>query len=113
MRPLDSLKDPMNNKKNFRQDWENVRLKASQIATTTAHLARRGEKSLRKLSLKGKWHLDITAIQLQKDHLYYLVGKEFLKSRKKKTSATLDKYVREYQRIDKIYYELLKKLKES
>ena len=74
-----------------------------------ASLARVSEKELKKISQSGRLHLDSTAIHLKKEHLYYLIGREYIRVHQKRSKGNhLEKLMEEYRATQK-EYELLRK----
>ena len=64
----------------FKKEWEKTRNQLVKFSKEATKVAQKGEKELIAFSRKSKLHVDSTAISLKKEHLYYLVGKEYIKS---------------------------------
>jgi hypothetical protein len=74
-------------------------------------MAKKGEKELIKFSRKSKLHVDSTAINLKKEHLYYLIGKEYSsQGASQQPTAKLTKLIAELKKADKEQRSLKRKI---
>ena len=64
----------------FKKDWEKARKQLDLFSKEAMVLAKKGEQEFIKLSHRSKLHLDSTAIDLKREQLYYLIGKEYVKA---------------------------------
>ncbi len=86
----------------FKKDWEKARKQLNLISKEALVLAKKGEQEFVKLSHRGKLHLNSTTIDLKREQLYYLIGKEYVKaSAPAQPTATITKLLGELERIDK------------
>ncbi len=96
----------------FKKEWEKTRLQLARFSKEAATVAKKGEKELVKFSRKSKLHIDATAISLKKEHLYYLIGKEYTKTgAPAEPTAKLVKLMGEIKKADKEQQVLSRKLK--
>ena len=86
----------------FKKDWEKARQQLNQFSKDALVLAKKGEKEFIKFSHRGKLRLDSTAIDLKREQLYYLIGKEYVKAKEPAQPTTaMAKLLDEIERIDK------------
>lgn len=86
----------------FKKDWEKARQQLNQFSKDALVLAKKGEEEFIKFSHRGKLHLDSTAIDLKREQLYYLIGKEYVKAKAPAQPTTaMVKLLDEIERIDK------------
>ncbi len=104
----------MSSNYDFKKEWEDTKKKIVKFSKEAADIARKGEAELIKISQKSKLHIDSTAITLKKEKLYYLIGKEYAKSRNPaKPSAKLTKLSEELKQAEKEHKDLKNKLKKA
>ncbi len=86
----------------FKKDWERTKKQLNQFGKEALVLAKKGEQEFVKFSHRGKLHLDSTTIDLKREQLYYLIGKEYVKaSAPAQPTAVLTKLLDEVARLDK------------
>ncbi len=86
----------------FKKDWEKARKQLSVLSKEAMVLAKKGEQEFVKFSHRGKLHLDSTAIDLKREQLYYLIGKEYVKANAPaQPTAAITKLLEELAKIDK------------
>ncbi len=86
----------------FKRDWEKARQQLNQFSKEALVLAKKGEREFIKFSHRGKLRLDSTAIDLKREQLYYLIGKEYVKAKGAVQPTTaMVKLLDEIERIDK------------
>src|SRR3989338_1713925 len=86
----------------FKKDWEKARQQLNQFSKDALVLAKKGEKEFIKFSHRGKLRLDSTAIDLKREQLYYLIGKEYVKAQTPaQPTSAMTKWLEELERIDK------------
>ncbi len=96
----------------FKKEWEKTRSQLAKFSKEAAKVAKKGEKELIEFSKKSKLHVDSTAISLKKEHLYYLIGKEYTKENAPaQPTAKLTKLMNELKKADKEQRALGRKLK--
>ena len=98
----------------FKKDWPRIKKQLTELSDEARVLVQKGEKELVKLTAESKRHLDATALHLKKEHLYHLIGKEYLKSGCPAEQSTLMKQlVAEFQKIEKDMAALVRRKKTS
>lgn len=77
-------------------------------------MAKKGEKEFIRLSRRGKMHLDATALGLKKEHLYHLIGQEYIRAKYPSTpTPKLKQLIAEFERIEKEKKSLGRQIKSS
>ena len=98
----------------FKKDWPRIKKQLTELSDEAKVLVKKGEKELVKLTRESKRHIDATALHLKKEHLYHLIGKEYLKSGCPAEPSTLMKQlVAESQKIEKDMAALARRRKAS
>ena len=98
----------------FGKEWEKTKEQWAKISKEASLVAHKSERELIKLTQKGRLHLDSTAAGLKKEHLYYLIGKEYSKVKAPVTeSSHLKKLKEELKKVDREQRSIKKKLKEG
>lgn len=96
----------------FKQEWPKLKAELVRVGKEAMALAREGEKEVLRVSHKGKLHIDVAALRLKQEHLYKLIGKEYIKARcPKAPTPALKKLAGEWGKIEKEIKALNKKLK--
>ncbi|MCK5014448.1 MAG: hypothetical protein KAS66_11570 [Candidatus Omnitrophica bacterium] len=96
----------------FKKEWEKTRNQLTKFSKEAVKMAKKGEKELVEFSRKSKLHVDTTAISLKKEHLYYLLGKEYAKEKApEQPTPKLTKLLNELKKADKEQRMLRRKLK--
>ena len=96
----------------FKKEWPKIKKELVQISKEAIKLAKKGEKELIKISHKGKMQIDSTALNLKKEHLYHLIGKEYVRNNCPSTqSAKIKKLIHEVKKLDKLIAVLKRKIK--
>lgn len=96
----------------FRKEWEKTRIQLAKFSKEAVIIAKKGEKEFIEFSRKSKLHVNATSISLKKEHLYYLIGKEYVKEDDtEKPTAKLTKLVNEFKKADRDQQALKRKLK--
>ena len=72
----------------FSKEWQRTKKQLEIFSKEAIVMAKKGEDELVKFSKKGKFHLDSTAISLKIEQLYYMIGKEYVKSSRSNTSSS-------------------------
>ena len=68
------------NQFDMKKEWEKTKGQLIKFSKEALEVAKKGEEELVKFSKKSKLHIDSTAINLRKEKLYYLIGKEYVHS---------------------------------
>jgi len=96
----------------FKKEWEKTRDQLAKFSKEAVEVAKKGEKELVEFSRRSKLHVDATSISLKKEHLYYLIGKEYAGTQgAEKPTAKLTKLLKELDKADKEQRVLKRKLK--
>lgn len=96
----------------FKKEWEKTRAQLAKFSKEAVEVAKKGEKELVKFSHRSKMHMDATAIGLRKEHLYYLIGKEYANLKNPvEPSPKLNKLIAELKNADKEQRALRRELK--
>lgn len=86
----------------LKREWEKTKKQLQKFSQEAIVLAKKGEDEIVKFSHKGKLQLDSTAIGLKIEHLYYLVGKEYFRSRELQgPSSELKRLVGQIKKLEK------------
>ena len=86
----------------FKKEWEKTKVQLHKFSKEAARMAKKGEDELVKFSKKGKLHIDSTAVSLKKEHLYYLIGKEYSKIKDPgEQSPSMKKLIGELHKVEK------------
>ena len=93
-------------------DLEKAKEQLKKLSREASILARKGEKELIKLSVRGKLHLDSTTTHFKLEHLCYLIGKEYVTHLGRRTSR-MTQLVEEHQKLAREENALKAKLKKS
>lgn len=95
----------------YKKEWEKTKRQLAKFSKEATEIAKKGEKELVKFSKKGKLHVDSTSVSLKKEHLYYLIGKEYCGLKNPEVpSAKLKKYLAEVKKADREQKQLKKKI---
>ena len=95
----------------FKKEWPRIRKQLIKVSQEAMALAKKGEKEIAELSRTGKLQLDLTAIQLKKERLYHLIGKEYIRAKApQQPNETLKRYLDQFERLEQKYLETKKRL---
>lgn len=98
----------------FKKEWEKTRNQLTKFSKEAVEMAKKGEKELVKFSRKSKLHVDATAISLKKEHLYYLIGKEYTKAKvPAQPTAKLTKLLNELKKAERQQRALQRKIEKA
>jgi len=104
----------MKNQVDFKKEWESTKKQLSELTKQVAVLAKKGEKEIVRFSKKSKLYLDTTAISLKQKDLYYLIGVEYVKSKKDPSkNKKLQGLLKEIASVNKDYKTLKTKMKKK
>ena len=65
--------------KSFEQNLVEIKKKLSKFSKEAIVLAKKGEKEFIRLSKEGKLRVDSATVGVKKEHLLYLIGKEYVR----------------------------------
>ncbi len=86
----------------FSKDWEKAKKQLNQLSKEAVVLAKKGEQEFMKFSHRGKLHLESTSIDLKREQLYYLIGKEYVKANAPaQPTEAITKLLGELEKINK------------
>ena len=89
-------------KRNFKKEWPKIKKQLLDFSQQAVHMAKKGEKEFVRLSHRGKLHLDSTALSLKREHLYHLIGQEYVRAKcPAKPTAKLKQLIEEVDQIEK------------
>ena len=89
-------------RKNLQREWPKIKKQLLSFSQQAMRMAKKGEKGFLRLSQRGKLHLDSTALNLKKEHLYHLVGQEYIRAKcPAKPTQKLQQLVDEVADIEK------------
>ena len=98
----------------YKKEWEKTKIQIVKFSKEALEIAKKGEKEMVKLSKKSKLFMDSKALGLKKEKLYYLIGKEYVKSGKdEKPSAKMKKLLGEIKAAEKVQKSLKIKIKKT
>src|SRR6185503_9937855 len=105
----------MSNQFDLKKEWEKTKIQLQRFSQEAAVFAKKGEQELVEFSRKGKLHLDSTALVLKIEHLYYLIGKEYVKNSRsaQPASGQLDKLIKEITKLEKDHKLLQVKMRRA
>jgi len=72
----------------FKKEWPRLKKELARVSKEALVLAKKGEKHLVALSKQGKKQMDITTLTLRREHLYHLIGKEYVFSKFAEVQST-------------------------
>ena len=102
----------MSKQYDFKKEWPKIKKELIRINQEAIKVAKKGQKELVKISHKGRLQIDSTALNLKREHLYHLIGKEYVKSNCPDTqSPKIKKLVHEVRKLDKHIAILKRKIK--
>ena len=115
--PGQRRKDHMTLQQDFDRNWPKAKKQLEKFGKDALVVAEKGKKELVRFSKESKLRIDLTSFELKKEHLYYLIGKEFVQEncpgepgeKLKKLIAEFNKASRE----QKMLTETLEKKKKS
>ena len=65
-------------KQDLKKNWPKAKKQLEEFGREALIVAEKGKKELVRFSKESKIRLDLTSFDLKKEHLYYLIGKEFV-----------------------------------
>ena len=92
----------MTEERKFTKEWPKIKKQLLDFSQQAVQMAKKGEKEFVRLSHRGKLHINSTALTLKKEHLYHLVGQEYLRAKcPSAPTLKLKQLVEEFSKIDK------------
>lgn len=94
----------------LKKEWPKIKKQLIQVSKEALTLAKKGEKEVIRISKQGKLHIDATALTLKKEHLYHIIGKEYVEANfPGEHTSKLQRLIDEIEKIDKQLAALKKK----
>ncbi|MDD3375552.1 MAG: hypothetical protein PHY73_07530 [Candidatus Omnitrophica bacterium] len=88
--------------KSFEDKLEEIKKKFSIFSKEAMVLAKKGEKEFVRLSKEGKLHVDSATVGIKREHLLYLIGKEYVRLNcPGEKSEKLKKFMKELEDLKK------------
>ena len=88
--------------RNFKEEWPKIKKQLLNFSHQAIRMVKKGEKEFVRLSHRGRLHLDTTALGLKREHLYHLIGQEYIRAKCPSTpTAKLKQLVEEVNKIEK------------
>ena len=101
----------MPDKFDMKKEWEKTKQQLIAFGKEASKIAQKGEEEIIKFSKRSMIQIDATSVQLRKEKLYYLIGKEYVESfRRKKDSEKLIQHLDELEKVEKEAAKLRRKL---
>lgn len=98
----------------FKKEWPKIKKKLMDVSQEAVQLAKKGEEELVKFSQKSKLQVDIAALNLKKEKLYYQIGKEYVRAKcPGEKTPRLKSFVDELQKAADEEKALRRKIKSS
>jgi hypothetical protein len=86
----------------FKKEWPKIKKELQKVSGEAVKILKKGEEEVVKYSRLGKIHVDSAALRLKKEHLFHMIGKEYLVSGCScEPSAKMKKYLAEHEKIEK------------
>ncbi len=98
----------------FKKEWPKIKKELVRVSQEALDLAKKGEEELIKITKKGKLHMDTTALNLKKEHLFLRIGKEYVRGAKPATqTAKMKQLLKEMDKLEKEIKQTEGKLKKT
>ncbi|MCK5579945.1 MAG: hypothetical protein KAJ18_01580 [Candidatus Omnitrophica bacterium] len=98
----------------IKKEWPKIKKQLAAVSKEALDLLKKGEKELVRVSHQGKLHMDATALNLKKEHLFHLIGKEYVKAGvPAEPNQKLKKFIQDEEKIEKELKALKIKIKEA
>lgn len=101
----------MKKEPDFQKNWEQLRKQLVHYSEEAMDLAKRGEKEIVRLSKEGRLRFDATTLNMKKEQLCYLIGKEYVKAKYPATpTARMKDLIEELKEVSKKQGQLKRKM---
>lgn len=91
----------------FKTEWPKIKKQLVRLSNDAMTLAKKGSE-------QSKLHIELTALHMKKDHMYHLLGKEYMRAKCPGTpTAQLKKFIAEINKIERDMQNLQKKAKKK
>ena len=99
-------------KSDFKEEWPKLKQQLLDFSQQAVKMAKKGEKEFIRLSRRGRIHLDSTALRLKSEHLYHLIGQEYVRAKcPSKPTLKLKQLIEEVNQIEKEQKNLSRQIK--
>ena len=96
----------------FKKEWPRIQSQLDKFSKEAMVVLKKGEDEVVRLSKEGKLRVDSTTLSVKKEHLFYLIGKEFVKSGDKKdANPKIKKLLNQFEDMEKALRDLERKIK--
>lgn len=96
----------------IKKEWPKIREQLISVSQEALTLAKKGEGELVKFSQQSRLHIDSTALNLKKEHLFHLIGKEYVKAKTPgPQTPKLKKLLAEFDALEKHQRSLKRQFK--
>ena len=86
----------------IKKNWPKAKKQLKVISKEAMVVAEKGKNELMRLSKESKLRLDLTSLELKKEHLYFLIGREFVNENyPKEPGEKLKKFIEEIKNVVK------------
>ena len=86
----------------FKKEWPKLKKQLVSYSQEAVKLAKKGEEKAIQFGKESRLHLDIAALKLRQEQLFYKIGKEFVALKgKSQNSAKLNKLIEELESAGK------------
>ena len=95
----------------LKKEWGKAKKQIAELSQTVSDLAKKGEKEVLDFSQRSMLQIDSTALGLKMEHLYYLIGKEYVQSlRTNRESVKLRELIEKVAGLEAGQKKLLKQM---
>ena len=85
----------------LKKEWANIKKQITKFSNDVSKVIKKGEEEILRFSKSSKRHIDSTTLSLKKEHLYYLIGKEYVSIKKPgQKTAKLKKLIVDFKKIE-------------
>ncbi len=96
----------------FKKEWPKIQKELRRMSDEALKVVKKGEKELVKFSKVSRVHVDSAALRLKQEHLFHLLGREYVKAKFPGThSPKMKKLIGEYSKLEKELTVLRQELK--
>ena len=96
----------------FQKEWPKIKRELLRVSQEAMTLAKKGEVQLRHISHQGKLQFDVAALALKKEHLFFQIGQEFIKSEYPGPhSPQIRRLLNEFHKIEKQQQVIRRKIR--
>ena len=94
-------------KEDIKKNWPKAKKQLKEFGKEALVVAEKGKKELVRISKESKLRLDLTSLELKKEHLYFLIGREFVNENcPREPGEKLKKFIDDVHRVMEEQQEL-------